>query len=103
MSKNNIEAKTKLVDDMFHAWLISHGMACDNEGKIHYRDKEGVLGGTVPADEFRLLLEDPDHGLAAKAKQMMPDIEFTLFWTPPELQEYAEQQVTNEGRKQSSK
>lgn len=94
---NTMEAKTKLIDDMFHAWLISHDMGCDDEGRLHYRNKAGDLGDIVPANEFRRLLEDPEHGLEAKVKQMYPEIEFTLFWTPPELQEYAAN-LENEGQ-----
>lgn len=102
MSNTKMEAKTKLVDDMFHAWLISHGMGCDDEGKLHYRSKEGDLAGIVPADEFRSLFEDPEHGFEATVKQKFPDIEFTLLWTPPELQEQAAAALTNGGQKKNT-
>ena len=85
--------KKKLVDDICQAWFVSHNMGSDENGRIHYRSKEGVLSKeVVPPDELRGLMEDPYDGVVAKAKQLAPKVDFSLFWSPPELREYAAQQ-----------
>lgn len=95
--------KETVVDNILYGWLIAHDMACDDSGIVHYRTKEGVMTDVVPAKVLRDLMEDVDEGIETKAKRMIPDVEFVLFWTPPELQEYAAQQVeaSNAGQKQS--
>ena len=86
--------KKKVVDDICQAWFVSQNMGTDDDGRVHYRSKDGVLSKeVVPPEELHRLMEDPDTGVVAKAKQLAPDIEFTLLWTPPELQEYAAQEV----------
>ncbi len=96
------EDKKKLIDDMFHSWLISAGLGSDDNGIIHYRSKEGVLSGVVPPEEFRRLLEDPETGLVNKVKHLSPNIDYTLLWTPPELQEEAAQRVEENAAKSPS-
>ena len=34
--------KKKLVDDICQAWFVSHNMGSDENGRIHYRSKDGV-------------------------------------------------------------
>lgn len=92
--------KKKVVDDICQAWFVSENMGTDDEGRVHYRSKEGVLSKeVVPPEDLHRLMEDPDTGLVAKAKQLAPDIEFTLLWTPPEVQEYAAQEVAAENER----
>ncbi len=90
--------KKKLVDDICQAWFVSHNMGSDENGRIHYRSKDGVLSKeVVPPDELRRLMEDPEVGLVAKANQLAPKLDFSLFWSPPELREYAAQQAGQGG------
>jgi len=42
-------------------------------------------------------MEDPEVGLVAKANQLAPKLDFSLFWSPPELREYAAQQAGQGG------
>lgn len=86
--------KKKLVDDICQAWFVSHNMGSDENGRIHYRSKEGILSKeVVPPAELRRLMEDPEVGMVAKAKQLAPKLDFSLFWSPPELRELAAQQA----------
>lgn len=91
---DDVVNKKKLVDDICQAWFVSHNMGSDENGRIHYRSKEGELSKeVVPPAELRRLMEDPETGVVAKAKQLAPKLDFSLFWSPPELREYAAQQA----------
>lgn len=79
--------KNKLVDDICQSWFVSQGLGSDENGRIHRRAKDGTLSAEVIApDELRRRMEDPETGLAAKAKQLAPNTNFSLYWKPPTWQ-----------------
>ncbi len=83
----------KFLDEMFHSWLVSHGMASDENGILHRTTKDGSLADPVSSDDVRKLLENAETGFELTVRKIVPNIdELSMVWSPPELVKRAEQE-----------
>ncbi|HVT61945.1 MAG TPA: hypothetical protein VHD33_00445 [Legionellaceae bacterium] len=74
----------QVLDQMFHAWLVSHDLASDTNGIIYKRKKDGDLGEKVDPTILLEILNDPETGFQNTVAKVDPDIHLTMLWTPPE-------------------
>ena len=98
MDVNNAEHKKILdvLDKIVHSWLVTNGMRADDTGVVFHKTEGTNRPKKTRPDDILRLIADEDKGLINTVKKLDPNINLSLVYAPPELQEEAKHRQSSE-------
>ena len=91
MDASNPEHKKILdvLDKIVHSWLVTNGMYADDVGVVFHKTKGANLPKKIQRDDILKLIADENKGLMSTIKKLDPNMNLSLVYAPPELQNQA--------------